>query len=71
MQELNQSTLKKVAKILNATLLTHTTAQTITEPLDTLACSYGVYGLNAKLWQGKKTKQFFYATNYSTMLYRF
>jgi hypothetical protein len=72
MTELNQSTIKSIAKTLNAIhLKNRTEADKVVEPLNLVAFSVGMYGVNAKLWQGRTTKQFYFATNYSVNLYRF
>jgi hypothetical protein len=72
MVELNQKQLKELAKTLSATDLTKCkSADQVTEKLDLVACSCGQYGLNAKLWRGRETAKFYFATNYSANLYRF
>ena len=72
MTELNQSTIKSLAQTLNAThLKNRVEADKIVEPLNLVAFSVGMYGINAKLWQGRTTKQFYFATNYSANVYRF
>ena len=72
MTELNQSTIKSLGKTLNAIHLKgKAEADQVAEPLNLVAFSVGKFGLNAKLWQGRTTKQFYFATNYSINLYRF
>lgn len=72
MTELKQNQLITLAGTLNAVCLkTPSDSDKVSEKVDCIAYCAGTYGVSGKLWRGRETGNFYYATRYNSNLYRF